>query len=357
MWNSRCASCSRIDAPAGKGAMRRVPFRARPPWIGGDLQTVRNFLRRPSPGFEDAPGETLTFDMADGTGDRLTGTLHRGGDPAAPLVVVVHGLTGCEGSFHVLTSARALLDRGWSALRLNLRGAGPDAGRCAEQYHAGRSGDLARVFAALAPDWRARGLAAIGYSLGGNILLKYLGEAGAAAPLFAAAAVSAPIDLAATARHFHRPRNRLYLGYLLRRLKRDVALSRGGLPPALTQGAAAARDIVEFDERFVAPRYGFASAADYYARSSAQGYFGGVAVPSLLIQARDDSWVPAAPFAAVNWPDYPRLQPLLFAGGGHVGFHEAGHRLPAHDRAIRDFLAARRPAQPALSALAAATAK
>lgn len=309
-------------------------FRARFPWLGPDLQTIRNAVLRPRPRFDDAPAARVTIPLPDGTGDALLAEWHR--RAGAPTVVLVHGLTGCAESFYVLASARALLDAGYGVVRLNLRGAGPSAGTCREQYHAGRSADLAAAFADLAG--RVDGpLAAIGYSLGGAVLLKHLGEAGAGARPRAAAAVSAPIDLAAAARRFHRPRNALYQRYLLARMKREVAASRGGLAPALAEAARAARTVYGFDDAYVAPRYGFASADDYYARSSATGFVAGIATPTLAIHAADDPWIPAEPYRALGGGRAPAVTTVVTPGGGHVGFHAVGHRVAWHDRRIVAF--------------------
>ncbi|MGH6958968.1 MAG: alpha/beta fold hydrolase, partial [Dongiaceae bacterium] len=121
-------------------------FIPRPPWWGGDLQTLRSYLRRPSPDLTPHAAETVEFTTADGSGDTLLATLNR---PAAaahrPLVVLIHGLTGCAESTYMLATARHLLDRGHPVLRLNLRGAGASRPRCRFQYHAGRSEDLRAV--------------------------------------------------------------------------------------------------------------------------------------------------------------------------------------------------------------------
>jgi uncharacterized protein len=307
-----------------------APFRARFPWFGADLQTIRNALVRPRPRFADAPAERLTLPMPDDSGDALLAEWHR--RRAAPAtVVLVHGLTGCAESFYVLATARALLDAGYAVVRLNLRGAGPSAGLCREQYHAARSADLAAVFSALAAR-AGTALTAIGYSLGGQQLLKHLGEAGQHTALAAAASISAPIDLAAAARRFHRPRNAVYQRYLLTRMKREVAASRGGLPPALATAAAGARTVYGFDDAYVAPRYGFASADDYYARASATGFLAGVAVPTLALHAADDPWIPADSYRGFDWSRAPGVTPVVLGGGGHVGFHAAGSSVGEHDR-------------------------
>jgi predicted alpha/beta-fold hydrolase len=298
---------------------------------------------RPRPHFADAPAERLVFAMDDATGDALLGDLHRPKSPARPLAarplaVLVHGLTGCAESFYVLATARTLLDRGFPVLRLNLRGAGPSAGSCREQYHAGRTGDILGVLGALDPRLTRDGIVAVGYSLGGNALLKLLGEAGTGAPIRRAAAVSPPADLAAAAHRMLRPRNALYHRYLLARMKDEARATRGGLPTRFAEALCAARDIVEYDDRVVAPRYGFASAADYYARCSAVGAIGGIRVPTLVIQSRDDPWVPVRSFDDRAWQGNPQLRLVLTARGGHVGFHGVGAKTTWHDRAIADFM-------------------
>ncbi len=241
----------------------------------------------------------------------------------------------------MLATARHLLDRGFAVLRLNLRGAGASAGQCAEQYHAGRSADLRTVIASLARDHGAERIFAVGYSLGGNLLLKLLGEDGAATPLAGAASVSAPLDLAAAAARMRRLRNRIYENYLLRRMKTEVLASRGGFAGGLADAARAASTIVEFDDTVIAPRYGFASAVDYYARCSSAGFLPNVAVPTLLIHAENDPWIPADAYRAISWRALPKLTPLTAAGGGHVGFHAANTRIAWHDRAIAAYFGAR----------------
>ena len=327
-----------VEVPLGAAP----PFRPRFPWLGGDLQTVRNMIVRPRPAFADAPAERLAFAMDDGTGDVLLADLHRPKPSAGPLAqrplaVLIHGLTGCGESFYVLSTARALLDRGLPVLRLNLRGAGPNAGACREQYHAGRTADVAKVIGALDPALTRNGVVAVGYSLGGNVLLKLVGEAGTAAPFRRVAAVSPPLDLAAAARCMLRPRNRLYHRYLLARMKEEARATREGLPKHFAEKVESARTIVGYDDAIVAPRYGFASAADYYERCSATRVLGGIRVQSLVIHSRDDPWIPAAAHEAAAARGNPHVRIVLTDRGGHVGLHGAGRRMPWHDARIADF--------------------
>jgi len=158
------------------------PFRPRFPWWGGDLQTLVNRLNPPRIDLAPHRTERLAFAMPDGTGDVLLASLDRSAHPTQnrPLVILIHGLTGAEDSLYLLSQSRLLLDRGSNVLRLNLRGAGPSRATCAGQYYAGRSQDFRAVLAVLPPDQTRHGIAAVGYSLGGAMLLKYLGEEGAA---------------------------------------------------------------------------------------------------------------------------------------------------------------------------------
>ena len=200
-------------------------FVPRTPWLGGDLQTLRNFLVRHFPDLTPWPGQRLTLPLDDGSGDALSAMLHRA-DPdfGNPLVILVHGLTGCEGSSYILQSARHLLSEGYPVLRLNLRGAGPSRPLCRQQYHAGRSDDLRMAlteFVRSEPGAAAQGLVLAGYSLGANMMLKFLAEGVDGLPVGAAAAVSAPIELQAAQQRIMMRRNCVYHRYLLERMKEE----------------------------------------------------------------------------------------------------------------------------------------
>jgi len=311
------------------------PFRSRPPWLGRDLQTLRNFLLRSRVPLDDYPTERLEFPMEDGSGDVLLGALH-GGGLDRPLVVLIHGLGGSEDSSYMRASTRHFLGLGYPVLRLNLRGAGPSRGHCRFRYHAGRSEDLRHVVERMDERLAGRGLFLVGYSLGANLLLKYLGEAGPRAAVLGAASISAPIDLAGARRGLMRPRNVLYHRYLLACLKAETA--RLPLDPPTPRELATIRTIYAFDERILAPRVGFAGADDYYRRAMALPFLPEIAVPTLVIQSRDDPWIPFAPYAAFGWAAQPHLLPLFPRRGGHVGFHGRGGTVPWHDRCIALFL-------------------
>ncbi len=338
---------SAVVRPA-KGAMARdlgvsLPgFRPRAPWYGPDLQTLRNVLRgpvtTPPPGVRT---ERLTLPLDDGSGDVLSARLDR--PPASwerggPVVVLIHGLGGDERSAYLEASAGRLLRCGRTVVRLNLRGAGPSRATCRAQYHAGRTEDLLAAISALPADLVSEELVLVGFSLGGNMLLKFLAEFGDRAPVRAAMSVSAPIDLAAASRRILERRNTVYHRHLLTGMRAE-ALAAEGLSDDERRILGEVRSIVEFDDRIVAPRNGFAGAEDYYARCHARRFLPEIRVPTLVLHALDDPWIPAEAYTSFDWSSAPALVAGLPPGGGHVGFHAQGGRVPWHDRCLEALLA------------------
>ncbi|MBW2396222.1 MAG: alpha/beta fold hydrolase [Deltaproteobacteria bacterium] len=316
-------------------------FRARAPWWGPDLQTLRNFLRPPKPHRGAATSERLQLPMADGSGDELAAWLEQPNEPRpdAPLVVLIHGLSGDETSSYIVASSAHLLELGFPVLRLNLRGAGPSRATCRNQYHAGRSEDLRDALHALPEPLMRNGLALVGYSLGGNMLLKFLAEFGLSCSIRRAVSVSAPIDLSAASHRFLDSRNRLYHMHMLRRMKQESFGEGAGTTEEEAQAIRRATSILEFDEYIVAPRNGFADAEAYYAACHARQFLGSIRTPTLMIHAQDDPWIPAETYLSFDWKDNPALVPLLPEGGGHVGFHGEGSTTPWYDRCLGEWLA------------------
>ncbi|MBI3709722.1 MAG: alpha/beta fold hydrolase [Proteobacteria bacterium] len=278
--------------------------------------------------------------MGDGTGDVMSGELNMPAGTRRRLVVLIHGLSGCADSLYIRASARHFAEEGFPVLRLNLRGAGPTRDRCRQLYHAGRSGDLRAAFAALAklePEMMRTGIFAAGYSLGANLLIKYLAEQGADTPVAAAAAVSTPIDLKATSLRLMAPRNAVYQLYLLNGMRYGALGARAELTPTQREAVLGARSVYEFDDRVTAPRAGFKGAEEYYAASSTGARLAEIKVPTLVLHARDDPWIPVAAYDAIDWRRMPKLTPVLPDAGGHVGFHAADSRTPWHDRCVSRF--------------------
>lgn len=313
-------------------------FRERAPWWGGDLQTLRNQLmvrHKPLP----SQSSTLEFPTSDGSGDRLVGTLEIPATAVvkSPLVVLIHGLTGCEDSTYVRESARFHLTRGRSVLRLNLRGAGPSRRVADGYYHAGCSSDVRDVLNALNDARACNGVFLVGFSLGGNILLNLLGGLGQRHRVIGAATVSAPIEPLEACRRIMAPRNALYHRWLLRRMKRDV-LSSSKLSRRERRAIENAKDVYEFDERWVAPRNGFRDARDYYERTAGARRLSFIAIPTLMLHAWNDPWIPAQPYLFAKTSAPPQVEIALARSGGHVGFHVHRCADTWHDRMIDEFV-------------------
>ncbi len=327
----------------GPHMFQPAEFRPRMPWLGGDLQTLRNTLFGRLGAFADLshwPDEQIELPMEDGTGDVLLAALNRPDEATdRPLAMLVHGLTGCEDSGYMRASAHCLLSAGHPVLRLNLRGAGPSRQLCLQEYHAGRSGDLRAAIARLPSELTANGLVAVGYSLGGNMLLKYLGEEGAASAVRAAASISSPIDLRAAQQRIMMPRNRVYHRHMLDRMKVECTEGRNGVSEEERRDALAADSVYAFDHVFVAQRNGFGTAENYYEINSAKQFLPAIAVPTLVIHARNDPWIPIETYQHHDWNQNRNLVPLLPPDGGHVGFHGRGGPPTWHDQCLLDFFA------------------
>ncbi len=315
-------------------------FRPRFPWWGGDLQTLANRLRGTSIDLAPHASERRFFPLGDG--DTLLAMLDRPATPKSgkPLVLLIHGLTGAEDSIYLLSQAKLMLERGLHVLRLNLRGAGPSRSVCRDQYYAGRSQDLRILLTLLPPELTANGLVAIGYSLGGAMLLKYLGEEGSTTPIRAAATVCAPIDLLATCRSMMRARNIVYHRHILRQMKIEATGEGAAISAEERAAIFSARNFWDYDELFIAPRHGFAGADDYYERCKPLRFMADIRLPTLMLAALNDPWIPGEMYATYDWAANEALHPLLPNSGGHVGFHGVGEQRPWSDRVVADFLGA-----------------
>ncbi|KPK05381.1 MAG: hypothetical protein AMS20_06670 [Gemmatimonas sp. SG8_28] len=241
----------------------------------------------------------------------------------APLVVVLHGLEGSARSKYAIQSYRELAYCRLAAVGLNFRSCSGELNRLGRLYHSGDTADLRHVLALLSVRHPDRRMGALGFSLGGNVLLKFLGESVDSAPaLRAAAAVSVPFDLAAGAEVIERGWSRAYRRYLVRKLVRKVRAKASMLSGRVDLARVLrSRTFREFDDAGTAPLHGFRDADDYYTRSSSLGYLDAIRVPSLLISARDDPFLPAAILDEVMHIARGTLvETSISTRGGHVGF-------------------------------------
>lgn len=264
---------------------------------------------------------------------------------AAPLVLLLHGLEGSSRSGYIVSLAQALAGVGCAAVALNFRGCSGEPNRLPRAYHAGETGDVAFVVETLAQRFPGRPLGVVGFSLGGNVVLRWLGEqGGAAATVRAAAAVSVPYDLARGADHSMSGAGRPYALRLIAEL-RAKARAKAALVAGRVdlERTLRARTFREFDEAFTAPLHGFRDADDYYAQGSSAPWLSGIAVPTLAIHALDDPFLPstALPLAALR--ANPAITLALSDRGGHVGFVAGSPWSPrflAEQRLARFFAAA-----------------
>jgi predicted alpha/beta-fold hydrolase len=266
------------------------------------------------------PSRRIVIKPEDGSGDTLLAELHASSDNNKPLIILVHGLGGSADSTYIQATARAFLQAGYPVLRWHLRGAGPSAPLCRQHYFAGRSHDLRLLLVGLPLELKAQGVVPIGFSLGGNLTLKFMGE-GAAYSVLGAASICAPIDLAASCRRIDALINWPYRRYILEQMKREVRATPAQLDPVMKERALQAATLWAFDEAYTAPRNGFPDAATLYAKSAANQFLAAIHQPTLVIHAGDDPWIPRQSYDDVAWHASSAVRLVLTKSGGHVGFH------------------------------------
>ena len=237
-----------------------------------------------------------------------------------PVVIVLHGLEGSSDSSYACGILKAIEERGWRGVLMHFRGASGQANRLPRSYHSGDTGDFDYLVRHLLAREPHLAIGIIGYSLGGNALLKWLGERGAGAPVRCAAAVSVPFELARAADRLGRGVSRAYQRWLLRRLYRTVKHKvDAGILPATFLAAERYTGFRAFDDGVTAVLHGFVDVDDYYRRSSSRQYLRGIEVPTLVLHARDDPFM--FPDCIPGPSELPAAVTLtLTSHGGHVGF-------------------------------------
>ncbi len=240
-------------------------------------------------------------------------------DEQRPLVLLFHGLEGCVESHYVRGMMAALHARGWQPVLMHFRGCSGEPNRYLQAYHSGAIEDPHYVLELLRQRYPERPMAAIGYSLGGNMLINYLAEH-KCHPLCAAVVISAPLQLSACADRINSGFSRFYQRYLLKRMKFNWQQRLRRHPHHRWQGnLARIHSLREFDDQITAPIHGFNDAEDYYRRCSGLYKLSGINTPTLVIHAADDPFMNDAVI-----PDASELSPAityeLSRTGGHVGF-------------------------------------
>jgi uncharacterized protein len=308
----------------------------RPPWLlrNAHLQTVlpvitRRRMRVPyqRERLELSDGDFLDLDWLSAVSGRVA--------------ILCHGLEGSSSDATICGMARTLQASGWNVLAWNYRGCSGELNRLPRLYHSGETADLARVVEHAAR--RFPRVALIGFSLGGNVVLKYLGEAPPHSGVVGAVALSAPVDLAASVRALDQKRaNRMYLRRLIASLVRKVRAKAMHFPDRID--ASLTKDIHgfgDFDGRFTAPLHGFQDAEDYWSKCSSRQFLSAIKVPTLVLSARDDPFLTpdSLPFAGAEANAHLFLE--VTETGGHLGFfHSLASDQTWAERRIVEFLAA-----------------
>ncbi len=323
-----------------------TPTRYRAPiWLpGGNLQTLYPALLAPRPRVNyrrerwDTPdGDFIDLDWAENQ-DSGSGIQHQ----ERPLLVLFHGLEGSSNSHYARGLMHAAVQRSWRGVVVHFRGCSGELNRLPRAYHSGDSTEIDWLLKRLRTRQNDGPLFAVGISLGGNALLKWLGEQREAAHAVVqrAVAISAPVDLHAAGRALEQGFNMLYTKNFLFSLKRK-SFAKLRIHPGLYDPAKlrATRTLRDFDDLVTAPLHGFAGVDDYYTRASSKPLLMSVAVPTLLLNAHNDPFLPATAL-----PESPMLstavRAVFPADGGHVGFPDAAGSFGWMQKTVLEFLTA-----------------
>jgi uncharacterized protein len=301
------------------------PYVAPPLLTGGHAQTLFATMAR-SVDFQYERRERI--DTPDGDFlDLEWATLQDRAAVAGPsrlrrVAIITHGLEGSAQRNYMRGMARALVRHGWDVIAWNLRGCSGDLNRTVPTYHSGKTEDLEAVVQhAFSQDYDT--VALVGFSLGGNMTLKYLGERGSDIDerIQRAVAISTPVDLEAASRRISERTNWHYTQYFLRSLRETVQKKAERHPDRVDASILHnVRSLADFDDAFTAPLNGFRDARDYYQQSSSQPLLRDIRIPTLLLNAGNDPFLPASCYPFGDARDHPNLYLEVPEHGGHVGF-------------------------------------
>lgn len=301
-----------------------------PPGLGnGHLQTILPVLLRRVPvitrereRLETADGDFLDLDWNRESGSKS-------------LVIITHGLEGSSANASVQGMAASFKWAGWDVLGWNLRGCSGQPNRLLHAYHSGAWQDLACVIDHAAKEYLK--VALVGFSIGGNLTLNYLGHLGDLIhpSIMGAVAFSVPCDLASSARALEHPMNRIYMQHFMQQLRRKIGEKALAFPGVLsTEGLDRMHTFQEFDGAYTAPMNGFLSAEDYWAKASSKPHLHKITIPTLLISALNDPFLGPACFPKAIAENHPHFHLETPASGGHLGFYSLGKTLWSEQRAV-----------------------
>ncbi len=261
------------------------------------------------------------------------------GKEATKIVFLLHGLEGNAQRPYILGQARILNENGYDCAAINLRGCSGEINKAYSSYHSGATEDLAEVLDAIAKTRENAQLFLCGFSLGGNIVLKYLGEERSRPPqLQAAAAISTPVNLKSSLLLLGMRQNTIYHWSFLKGLRKKYRQKMTYFPQKMDQNILKKiKNLRLFDELYTAPANGFTSAADYYEKSSSLAFLPDIQVPTLLLNAANDSFLDAACYPEDAARNNKKLVLEIPEYGGHVGFHRFGENYFSEQRVLSFF--------------------
>jgi uncharacterized protein len=239
---------------------------------------------------------------------------------SSKLVIISHGLEGNSTRAYVLGMANIFATSGYDVLAWNYRGCGEEINKQLRFYHSGATYDLDTVVQHAINMDRYNEIYLVGFSLGGNLTLKYLGERTAHPLIKKAATFSVPLDLHSSCQQLSKPSNAIYSMRFLRSLKAKIVAKAEQFKELDVSSLAGIKSLIEFDDSYTAPLHGFASALDYYSKCSALPFLPAIAVPTLIVNAKNDPFLSPAcyPTQVVKGPRFVQVE--LPERGGHVGF-------------------------------------
>jgi len=298
--------------------LNESPYKA-PVWLPGcHAQTVFPSLFRRLPDIAMKRHRFTTPDQ-----DILNLDFYLPGESRSDTVAILsHGLEGDSRRAYMMGMALALAGLGWDCICRNFRCCGGEINQGPLMYHSGDTNDLHSVVEFAIRQGYGR-VVLVGFSMGGNQVLKYLGEFPHRVPkeVRAAAVFSVPCDLTGAARELDRPKNRIYMRYFMKSLREKVRLKHRRYPEYYPlAGLERITTFAEFDNRYTAPVHGFASAKDYWRRASSLPFLGKIRIPTLMVNARNDSFLSGACFPVKLADQSANFHLETPAGGGHVGF-------------------------------------
>lgn len=296
-----------------------------PRWLAnGHVQTILPALFRRVPLFTNERERIETPD-----GDFIDIDWSRPKQPDSRLVVITHGLESHARDASIQGMARAFYRRGWNVAAWNFRGCSGEENRLLSSYHSGSTGDLDIVLRHAMQVTGANQVALVGFSIGGNITLKYLGDAGDSIDrrIAGAVALSVPCDLAGSSRKLESPANRIYMRRFLKALAVKMADKERQFPGRVKASLVRRmKTFREFDDLFTGPLHGFRNAEDYWRQASSLFVLEGIRVPALLINAKDDPFLSESCYPVDLARKHPFFHLETPEHGGHLGFVTFGQR-------------------------------